>query len=288
MPSLSERVVELEDRLRAFEQQSERRPQPQTGQNAKQRFARLEGRVEEVARSIIPPPTEEEFARSVRLASPVQVNEERIRQVGTQTHESWYVGGQKGAAPLLTTTPVLTADRLYVLPLLSGAGRLMDAIRIRVTANVASAEARLGLYASKATGTEANHYPERLVRDFGTVNASSTAVLTINAHIAHRPDVLYWLAVVGSVGPRLARLQLTNAWPIHGVDASFTATPVVGFFVAHSSTGFTPDALPTMFPTGATDLVADPLPAIAVRFIGPYLFGEGGGGGGGLGVGGVT
>lgn len=105
----------------------------------------------------------------------------------------WY--GPLGGA---TTTLLLLANRVYLLPILIGSKRTPAQLGAWVTTGGSTgAVLRYGIYANL------NGAPDALVVDLGTVAAettSATATLTSNVEL---PAGLHWLAVAGQGGPTI-------------------------------------------------------------------------------------
>lgn len=107
------------------------------------------------------------------------------------------------------TTRALSANTMYLMPLIIGTEGTALRIGIEVVAGAAGA-ARLGIYNNHETLAK----PSTLRIDAGTVNTGSAAfVEIIISHLL--PAGLYWLALVTNAAPTIRALTSANMpWPM--------------------------------------------------------------------------
>ena len=136
-------------------------------------------------------------------------------------------------------------------------GGVLDRIAVNVTTGVAGAM-RLGLYLASS---ESNLYPGALVLDAGTVDVTATGVKTITISHALIGGATYWAVLVSNVAPTIRGLAIAGCSGALGISSALGTAPNTGMYAA-----FTYAALPNPYPSGATILVAAPIPAIPIRF----------------------
>jgi hypothetical protein len=146
-----------------------------------------------------------------------------------------------GGTPLLTT-----ANQATAIPLIVGVAHTFTEIGVNCTTAGTGGNLRFGLYADNGSG-----YPGALIRDYGTVAATSTGALTVTASNTLAPG-LYWLVEVpqgGTIMPTLNCLGSTNGminFLFFGGAAAGTAASQVGYVLGSVS-----GALPNPFTAGA-------------------------------------
>jgi len=141
--------------------------------------------------------------------------------------------GGKRLGPLgvaTTTNSAITANRLYMMPVMIPYDMTAVALALRVTTGAAG-NARMGLYADNQGN------PGSLLLDAGAVDTATAGLLELTLS---QPLVagVYWLAVVFSAAPTVN--AHTGAGGAMGRDsASVTSVPIAGYY-----RGFTYAALP--------------------------------------------
>jgi len=107
---------------------------------------------------------------------------------------------------LVTGTYTPAANTLYFLPFYLQTGRGVQALAVQVfTAGSAGAVIRLGIYA------DANGVPGTLIRDAGTIDATTTGVKTLSfSPPAITTPGWIWLAAASQGGPTTPPLCIQN------------------------------------------------------------------------------
>lgn len=110
-----------------------------------------------------------------------------------------------------STTKIMTADTIYAYPFLVARAMTIDRLAVEVTTGASGKIIRLGIYAN---GT--NLYPGALVKDAGTVSATTAAVVAATISQALTKG-LYWLVLVSDGTPTLRSMR--PVWNPLGQDA---------------------------------------------------------------------
>jgi hypothetical protein len=183
----------------------------------------------------------------------------RRGQAASAGAETWYYANCANCTPLAAAA--LTANRMYAMPFIAPKrGGVLDRIAIRVTTGIGASNCRLGLYAN--AGSSENPYPGALIRDSGNLGTTGAAVVAdTGVAQALAPGALYWVVAHVSAAISIACMAVAGAGTFFGADNTLSLTPTAGIF---NSQAF--GALPAAFPAGSTNIVAAPIPGIAMRF----------------------
>lgn len=177
---------------------------------------------------------------------------------GGQPLPSWLTGRYYGLQELGQVFGpgggVITANRLYLAPLLVPTAKTVDRIGIWVAAAVASSNVRLGIYgAFNAAGTA------NLILDAGTIDSSTTGnkELTISQAL---PAGFVYLAAISNGAANVLTASGWNAANLHG-QTLLTGTDKTCYWLKDGTGGYS--ALPSTFTvSGATSFATGPIPMV--------------------------
>ncbi len=166
-----------------------------------------------------------------------------------------FCAGMVNAVALTTGAPA--AGTLRALPFQVAEDCTADQLALEVTAAVATAVSRVGIYDSTA-----DIYPGALIGESGQMATDTVGVVTAAVSLALKRGVLYWAALLGGTAAANIRcLNMGNAASVLGVGAAFGTTYQVGWFHAQAY-----GTLPSAFPSsGPGALSALPVPCLFVR-----------------------
>lgn len=141
-----------------------------------------------------------------------------------------------GGVVTARSSKTATLNAMYLMPFVLLSGATLSSIAFEVTANIATAVARLGIYASSASNLPTG----AAVADYGTTAADTTGTKTAAVSTVLAAG-LYWLAFVGQTAAPTVR-QCTG-WTPYVASATFPAGSGVGWdncYVQTSVTGALP------------------------------------------------
>lgn len=153
----------------------------------------------------------------------------------------------------------VTADRLYLVPVLYLQAGLVSAMKVYVSTAVASSKARMGLYEMASDGA-----PGRLILESGDITTTTTGMLSAaalaNARV--RPG-WYYLALIASGAVAFNKFNDGSGWKCGTNPCGTTATGNAIFSLYDTiAAGWT--ALPDPPTIDGTDVVA--CPAILLEY----------------------
>jgi hypothetical protein len=177
---------------------------------------------------------------------------------GAPPHPRWVTGRYYGIQEIgriqFTGGSLLTANRLYLTPLMVPAAVTVDRIGVQVTAAAATTNVRLGIYGDfSAAGSAA------LLLDAGTVDSSTTGgkELTISQALSAGWS---WLAVISNGAPQVNSVSGWFGPNVHS-HSSIGGTATDAGWVKDGTGGYT--ALPSTFTiAGATSFTSAPVPMV--------------------------
>lgn len=193
------------------------------------------------------------------IAKITSIDRVLFRHTGTTPFETYYAAGIQTSDTSLNNSSALGRGTIYAVPFLSARGGKVDRIACRVNSGATSGEFRMGIY--QVTSAE-NLYPNQLIVDAGTFDASTSGVRTGTIDVTFLPNTVYYFTwVAGGTSSATYRVSLaTYTVNLLGVGTAFTEAN-------NAFRGaFTYDVFPATFPSGV-GIFSGTVPAIGVRFI---------------------
>ena len=158
-----------------------------------------------------------------------------------------------GAINTVRSSKSATLDVMFLSPIYILVGGTLTTLNFEVTANIATAVVRLGIYGSDSTGLPTG----AALADYGTVAAATTGTKTLAVSTALRAG-LYWVAAVGqTAAPTLRFCAGQSPWV---ASATFPAGSGVGWNNGFSQAGVS-GALPSIGALSDTDV-----PLLGLKF----------------------
>jgi hypothetical protein len=157
-----------------------------------------------------------------------------------------------GGVAVSRSSAAVTLNMMYLLPFQILAPETLSSVAFEVTANVATAVVRVGVYGSDASALPAGSP----MVDLGTVAAATTGVKTIAASLALNASEVYWLALVGQTAA--ATLRFFKGFNPYVASGVFPSGTDPGWNVCYTQTGVT-GALPAI---GGLDVSTAPVAGV--------------------------